>query len=104
MTPLLDIGHLAVEHGKLRALWDVTLHVMPGERVGLLGANGAGKSTTLGAVIGLYPPVAGSIRYDGQPIERQATNANVARGIALVPEGRRLFPEMTVRENLEMGA
>ena len=104
MTPLLDIDHLAVEHGKLRALWDVTLHVMPGERVGLLGANGAGKSTTLGAVIGLYPPVAGSIRYDGQPIERQATNANVARGIALVPEGRRLFPEMTVRENLEMGA
>jgi branched-chain amino acid transport system ATP-binding protein len=104
MTPLLDISNLAVEHGKLRALWDVTLHIMPGERVGLLGANGAGKSTTLGAIIGLYPPFAGEIKFEGHAIERQSPNANVARGIALVPEGRRLFPEMTVRENLEMGA
>jgi len=104
MMPLLDISNLAVEHGKLRALWDVTMHVMPGERVGLLGANGVGKSTTLGAIIGLYRPVSGEIRFDGHPIHRQPPNANVARGIALVPESRRLFPEMTVRENLEMGA
>ncbi|MBV6486884.1 MAG: High-affinity branched-chain amino acid transport ATP-binding protein LivF [Pseudorhodoplanes sp.] len=104
MTPILEISNLAVERGNLRALWDVTMHVMPGERVGLLGANGAGKSTTLGAIIGLYPPLSGQIKFDGQPIERQPPSANVARGIALVPEGRRLFPEMTVRENLEMGA
>lgn len=104
MTPILEISNLAVERGNLRALWDVTMHVMPGERVGLLGANGAGKSTTLGAIIGLYPPLSGQIKFDGQQIERQPPSANVARGIALVPEGRRLFPEMTVRENLEMGA
>ena len=104
MTPLLEISNLAVERGNLRALWDVTMHVMPGERVGLLGANGAGKSTTLGAILGLYPPLSGQIKFDGHVIGGQPPNANVARGIALVPEGRRLFPEMTVRENLEMGA
>ena len=104
MTPLLEIGNLAVERGNMRALWDVTMYIMPGERVGLLGANGAGKSTTLGAIIGLYPPLSGEIKFDGHAIARQSPNANVARGIALVPEGRRLFPEMSVRENLEMGA
>ena len=104
MMPLLDISDLVVEHGKLRALWDVTMRVEAGERVGLLGANGAGKSTTLGAIIGLYPPISGEIRFDGHPIQRQPPNRNVGRGLALVPEGRRLFPEMTVRENLEMGA
>jgi branched-chain amino acid transport system ATP-binding protein len=104
MMPLLEISNLAVERGNLRALWDVTMHVMPGERVGLLGANGAGKSTTLGAILGLYPALSGRIKFDGHAIDRQPPNANVARGIALVPEGRRLFSEMTVRENLEMGA
>jgi branched-chain amino acid transport system ATP-binding protein len=104
MKPLLDISNLAVEHGKLRALWDVTMHIMPGERVGLLGANGAGKSTTLGAILGLYPPLSGAIKFEGHPIHRQLPNTNVALGIALVPEGRRLFPEMKVRDNLEMGA
>jgi branched-chain amino acid transport system ATP-binding protein len=103
MTPLLEIANLAVERGSLRALWDVTMHVMPGERVGLLGANGAGKSTTLGSILGLYSPLSGQIKFDGHGIGGQPPNANVARGIALVPEGRRLFPEMTVRENLEIG-
>ncbi len=100
---MLDVTHLAVDHGKLRALWDVSFRVEKGERVALLGANGAGKSTTLGAVIGLYPVAEGEIRYDGKPTSA-ATARNVEAGIALVPEGRRLFPEMTVRENLEMGA
>jgi branched-chain amino acid transport system ATP-binding protein len=104
MTPLLEISNLAVERGNLRALWDVTMRIMPGERVGLLGANGAGKSTTLGAIIGLYPSLSGEIKFDGHAIARQSPNANVARGIVLVPEGRRLFPEMSVLENLEMGA
>ena len=104
MSHFLDIQHIAVEHGRLRALWDVTLSVDRGERVGLLGGNGAGKSTTLGALMGLYPPCAGEIAFDGRPIEGKSPADIVGRGLALVPEGRRLFAEMTVRENLEMGA
>ena len=101
---MLDISNLVVEHGKLRALWDVNLTVGAGERVALLGANGAGKSTTLGAVLGLYRPCGGDVRFEGEPITGNSPTDVIARGIALVPEGRRLFPEMTVRENLEMGA
>jgi branched-chain amino acid transport system ATP-binding protein len=100
---MLEVKGLAVDHGKLRALWDVSFRVDKSERVALLGANGAGKSTTLGAIIGLYPPASGEIRFNGKPAAH-ATARNVNAGIALVPEGRRLFPEMTVRENLEMGA
>ena len=85
---MLEVSHLVVDHGELRALWDVSFHVGEGERVALLGANGAGKSTTLGAVLSLYRPASGTILYCGKP----------------VPEGRRLFPDMTVRENLQMGA
>jgi branched-chain amino acid transport system ATP-binding protein len=101
---LLEVSNIAVDHGKLRALWDVSLSIANGERVGLLGANGAGKSTTLGAIIGLYPPSAGEIKFDATPITGRPPAENVARGLALVPEGRRLFPEMTVRENIELGA
>jgi branched-chain amino acid transport system ATP-binding protein len=101
---MLEVAHLAVDHGQLRALWDVSFRIGEGERVALLGANGAGKSTTLGALIGLYPPTAGSISYRGAPVTGRDTTANVEDGIALVPEGRRLFPDMSVRENLEMGA
>tara|TARA_R110002110_G_scaffold159849_2_gene357871 strand:+ start:393 stop:1100 length:708 start_codon:yes stop_codon:yes gene_type:complete len=101
---MLTIENLVVDHGKLRAIWDVSLHVDKGARIGLLGANGAGKSTTLGAVLGLYPPAGGDIRYDGTSTIGASPPQNVEAGIALVPEGRRLFGEMTVRENLEMGA
>lgn len=101
---MLNLDHIVVDHGKLRALWDVSLDIRAGEKVGLLGANGAGKSTTLGAIMGLYPPQAGVILFDGKPIGARPPSENVARGIALVPEGRRLFPEMSVQENLEMGA
>ena len=101
---MLEVAHLAVDHGQLRALWDVSFRIREGERVALLGANGAGKSTTLGALIGLYPPAGGSISYQGTPVTGRDTPANVEDGIALVPEGRRLFPDMSVRENLEMGA
>lgn len=101
---MLNISNLVVEHGKLRALWDVNLTVGAGERVALLGANGAGKSTTLGAIIGLYRPCDGEILFEGESITGHSPTDVIARGIALVPEGRRLFPEMTVRENLEMGA
>jgi len=101
---MLEVANLAVDHGQLRALWDVSFQVGEGERVALLGANGAGKSTTLGALIGLYPPTAGTIRYRGAAISGRGIADNVEGGIALVPEGRRLFGEMSVRENLEMGA
>jgi branched-chain amino acid transport system ATP-binding protein len=104
MTELLTISQLAVSHGGIPALWDVGLKVAAGERVGILGANGAGKSTTLGAIMGLYHPLSGDIRLDGETIAGRSPAECVARGLALVPEGRRLFPEMTVRENLEMGA
>jgi branched-chain amino acid transport system ATP-binding protein len=101
---MLSVSHLVVDHGELRALWDVSFRVEQGERVALLGANGAGKSTTLGSIIGLYRPAGGTISYCGKSIGGRDPADNVEDGIALVPEGRRLFPTMTVRENLEMGA
>ena len=101
---MLELAHVEVDHGSQRALWDVSLAVGERELVGLLGANGAGKSTTLGAIIGLYPVACGSVRYAGDEIGSRTTSRNVAAGIALVPEGRRLFAEMQVEENLAMGA
>ena len=100
---MLNLKNLRVNHGPLTALWDVSLDVRRGEKVGLLGANGAGKSTTMGAIVGLYPRASGTITYDGQVLERPSTAQTVAGGIALVPEGRRLFAAMSVLENLEMG-
>ena len=101
---MLTLSHLAVDHGKARALWDLSLHVGRGEKIGLLGANGAGKSTAMGAVIGLYQVAAGTVTFDGLLQVQPTTAQTVASGIALVPEGRRLFPGMTVLENLQMGA
>jgi branched-chain amino acid transport system ATP-binding protein len=101
---MLEVSNLAVDHGPLRALWDVNFRVGEGERVALLGANGAGKSTTLGALVGLYRAAEGTILYRNQPLIGRDTADIVEDGIALVPEGRRLFPDMTVRENLQMGA
>jgi branched-chain amino acid transport system ATP-binding protein len=101
---MLEVSNLAVDHGKLHAVWDVSFRVGRGERVGLLGANGAGKSTTLGAVLGIYPPAFGSVSFANEIITGRSAAANVAAGIALVPEGRRLFPEMSVYENPKMGA
>lgn len=101
---MLEVRDLIVDHGKLRAIWDVSFRVDEGARVGLMGANGAGKSTTLGAIIGIYPVAGGDIVYDGASIAKSSTAANVDAGIALVPEGRRIFADMSVRENLAMGA
>jgi len=100
---MLSLKNLSVDHGALRALWDISLEVGRGEKVGLLGANGAGKSTTMGAIVGLYPKAGGTIHYDGQALDRASTAQTVAGGIALVPEGRHLFPTMSVLENLQMG-
>lgn len=101
---MLAVENIAVDHGKLRAVWDFSFQVRRGERVGLLGANGAGKSTTMGALAGLYPLASGKIRLDEEVLANGDTAEMMRRGIALVPEGRRLFPEMTVEENLLMGA
>ena len=101
---LLRVEHLAVAHGGLQALWDINLTVEPGERIGLLGANGAGKSTTLGAIVGYYPTMGGRILVEEPDIGRESVATRLERGIVLVPEGRRLFAAMSVRENLEMGA
>lgn len=101
---MLHITDLVVEHGNMRALFGLSLNIKQGERVALLGANGAGKSTTLGAIAGIYPPRSGSIRFKGQEIAGRPAAANVTQGIAMVPEGRRLFTGMTVQENLELGA
>jgi branched-chain amino acid transport system ATP-binding protein len=109
MTPavadvMLEIGHLEVRYGGIRALHDLSLRVPRGSIVTLIGANGAGKSTALRTISGLVPPTAGSIRFVGQEIAGWPAHKIVAQGLAHVPEGRLVFPDLTVRENLMMGA
>lgn len=101
---MLNIEGIDVGYGDVQVLWDVSLEVREGEFVALLGANGAGKTTTLNAVSGLLRPRKGTITFLGQDLARTPAYRRSELGIAHVPEGRRLFPEMSVRENLEMGA
>jgi branched-chain amino acid transport system ATP-binding protein len=101
---VLEIQDLEAAYGDVRALSGVTLTVRPGEMVALLGPNGAGKSTLLKVIAGLLAPRAGSIRWEGQDLRPVGAHLIVERGVALVPEGRRLFGSMTVAENLELGA
>jgi branched-chain amino acid transport system ATP-binding protein len=101
---VLRVEGITVRYGNVPALRDVSLEVQEGELVTLIGANGAGKTTTLRAISGLLPLAAGSITFDGQPIGNASPKRVLALGIAHCPEGRRVFPLLTVRENLEMGA
>ena len=101
---LLEVEHLVVSYGPLPALHDVDLKVGKGQLVALLGTNGAGKSTTLKTIVGLMKPQSGRINYCGERIDGVATYELVRRGIALVPEGRRVFAHSSVEENLELGA
>lgn len=101
---MLEISRLSVRYGGIRALHDLSLRVPRGSIVTLIGANGAGKSTTLRTISGLVPPTAGSIRFEGLEIEGLPPHKIVALGLAHVPEGRLVFPDLTVRENLMMGA
>ena len=101
---MLAIEKLQVAYGKVQALWDVTLGVPDGEIVALVGANGAGKTTLLKTVSGLLRRQSGSITYDGKHIEEASPPEIVQHGLVHVPEGRKLFPEMTVIDNLLMGA
>jgi branched-chain amino acid transport system ATP-binding protein len=101
---MLSIEKLQVSYGKIQALWDVTIEVPDGEIVALIGANGAGKTTLLKTVSGLLRKQSGSITYDGLDIDAASPPEIVKRGVVHVPEGRKLFPEMTVMDNLMMGA
>lgn len=101
---MLAIDKLQVAYGKVQALWDVTLVVPDGEIVALVGANGAGKTTLLKTVSGLLRRQSGSVTYDGKHIEEASPPDIVKHGVVHVPEGRKLFPEMTVIDNLLMGA
>jgi branched-chain amino acid transport system ATP-binding protein len=101
---LLEVRGLEVNYGGIRAVKGVDLEVREGELVCLIGANGAGKSTTLRAVCGLLPARAGSVRYDGTDIAGVAIHELPRRGLVMVPEGRGIFPQLTVQENLAMGA
>ena len=101
---LFETRQLEVGYGKIKALHGVTVSVNAGEVVTLIGANGAGKSTTLKTISGLLAPRAGIIEFDGRTIAGRSPDAIVALGLAQVPEGRRVFPELTVEENLRVGA
>jgi branched-chain amino acid transport system ATP-binding protein len=101
---LLDLSGLVVRHGQLTAVADVSLSLAAGDAVAVVGANGAGKSTLLRTVSGLHRPAAGRISYDGADITGLSTHERVRRGLVMVPEGRRLFPSMSVEENLLVGA
>ena len=104
MSTLLRLSSIEAGYRDLVAVHDVSLEVRVGEAVALIGGNGAGKTTTLRAISGLLPLRRGRIELEGEPIDGRAPSQVVARGIAHVPEGRHLFPTMSVRENLELGA
>ena len=101
---MLELQNVCTFYGNIQALWDVNIHIAQGEIVALIGANGAGKSTTLMSICGGTPPRSGQILFKNKPIERMRPNHIVALGISQVPEGRLIFPDMTVQENLDMGA
>jgi len=101
---LLTIENLSVHYGAIQALHGLSIAVEPGEIVTLIGANGAGKSTTLRAVSGLVKPSAGTIRFDGRDLAGLAAHKILRLGLAQVPEGRGIFPNLTVDENLDLGA
>lgn len=103
-TPMLEVLSMDVAYGGIRAVRQLNLHVNRGELVSLIGANGAGKSTTLRAICGLVPLAAGSIRYQGNSLAGQPVHAMVRQGLVMVPEGRGIFPQLTIEENLYMGA
>ncbi len=101
---MLKLEKLNTYYGNIHALRDVDIEINEGEIITLIGANGAGKSTTLMSICGVVPPRSGKVIFEGNDITKTATEEIVSRGIIQVPEGRRIFPGLTVRENLDMGA
>jgi branched-chain amino acid transport system ATP-binding protein len=104
VSPILEVRDLSVSYGAIGALKGVSLSLAEGEIVTLIGANGAGKSTTLRAIMGLVPPSSGEVRYRGELTRAVPTHRLVREGLVLVPEGRIVFANLSVQENLEMGA
>ncbi len=100
----LIIEHVTAAYDKADVLQDVSLAARPGEITCILGANGSGKTTLIRSILGLTPPRSGSIRFDGDLLTGLATHRIIGKGIACIPEGRRVFPKMTVEENLRLGA
>jgi branched-chain amino acid transport system ATP-binding protein len=103
-TPLLEVRDVTVHHGQLKAVSDVSLQVSAGQVYAMIGANGAGKSTLMRTIAGLHSPTSGKILLDGTDVTRQRTERRATAGIIMVPEGRRLFPSLTLEENLQVGA
>ncbi len=101
---MLEVQALNTLYGKIQVLWDVSLQVREGEIVAIVGSNGAGKTTLLNSILGLVRPASGSVTFLGKRIDHLPSHAIAELGIAIVPEGGRIFPDMSVRENLEMGA
>jgi len=104
MTRMLELKNVSSFYGNIQALYDIDLYIDQGEIITLIGANGAGKSTTLMTVCGLVQARSGEVLYQDEPITRMPPNRIVAQGICQVPEGRMIFSELTVQENLDMGA
>src|SRR5688572_27424835 len=102
--PLLRLDGVDTFYGQIHILQDVSLEVAPGELVCLLGGNASGKSTTLKTILGIVQPRRGTVEFAGEDVTGRSTSYRIGRGMAIVPENRRLFAPMTVRENLELGA
>ncbi|MBX3219235.1 MAG: ABC transporter ATP-binding protein [Labilithrix sp.] len=103
-APLLELTDVKVAYGGIKALKGISLRVFPGEVVAMIGANGAGKTTTLKTIMGLLPLAGGTVKLAGRSLAEDVTEKRVADGISLAPEGRAIFPNLTVLENLELGA
>ena len=103
-TPLLHVDRISIFYDHIQAAWDVSFSVKEGSVTALLGSNGAGKSAIMKAITGILPLGSGKILFSGSALEQVSAHRRVELGIALVPEGRKVFPEMTVQENLELGA
>jgi len=101
---MLELKNIKTYYGNIQALKDVSIKISAGEIIALIGANGAGKSTTLMSICGIVPPRSGEVLFMGKPIQDLAPNSIVSLGISQVPEGRRIFPFLSVAENLDMGA
>ena len=101
---MLELKHIDAFYGNIQALRDVNIHIGEGEIITLIGANGAGKTTTLMTICGVVPPRNGQVLFQGQSLSGVSPDKVVARGICQVPEGRLIFPDLTVQENLDMGA
>jgi branched-chain amino acid transport system ATP-binding protein len=104
MDAVLEVEQIESGYGEVQVLWGISLKVAPGKLTTIIGANGAGKTTTLRALMGTLRPWKGRVTFDGKDVTRLAPHAKANRGLVLVPEGRQLFPDMSVEENLEMGA